>query len=80
MVFPWFSHGFPIDLSIFLAMTRPRLIGFAITWPPYLDKRLDMYPTFDRILRHGAPWGAVRGAIGLGKDLEVRGSPSCDSI
>lgn len=27
------------------------LIGFAITWPPYLDRRLDMYPTFDRILR-----------------------------
>jgi len=27
------------------------LIGFALTWPPYLDKRLDMYPTFDRILR-----------------------------
>eukprot|EP00913_Durusdinium_trenchii_P031422 g29417.t1 len=27
------------------------LIAFAIIYPPYLDKRLDMYPTFDRILR-----------------------------
>ena len=46
-----------------------RLIGFALTWPPYLDKRLDMYPTFDRILRrmdamdamHAVgPWGGER--------------------
>ena len=27
------------------------LIAFAVIYPPYLDKRLDMYPTFDRILR-----------------------------
>jgi hypothetical protein len=47
-----------------------RLIGFALTWPPYLDKRLDMYPTFDRILRRGGEgdWVMVAGAIG--KDME----------